>query len=106
MIAKDPEQTFKFTFDDFKVTQNTDCAKTYVQQYSLYLAGVDVSASLPNWITNFNSEIPEFSIYSLKPTDEGIFTITVKAVLLMNPTQRVAETQIDFKFELIVDPCL
>jgi hypothetical protein len=77
-----------------------------VKQYSLYLAGVDVSANLPHWITNFNQAIPEFTVFSLDGFDKGIFTITVKAALLMNPINRVADTQINFKFELIVDPCL
>ena len=77
-----------------------------MKQYSLFLAGVDVSANLPHWITNFDPAIPEFTVFSLDGFDKGIFTITVKAALLMNPNNRVAETQIDFHFELIVDPCL
>ena len=32
--------------------------------------------------------------------------LTVKSVLLMNPTNRMAETQIDFNIKVIVDPCL
>ena len=39
-------------------------------------------------------------------TNKGTYTLTVKAALLMNPANKMSKTQIDFKFELIVNPCL
>ena len=70
------------------------------------MAGVDVSSNLPHWITSFNPKTPEFGIFSLDLKDEGIYALTVKSVLLMNPTDRMAETQIEFNIKVIVDPCL
>jgi len=32
--------------------------------------------------------------------------LTVKSELLMNPTNRMAETQLDLNIKVIVDPCL
>ena len=106
IIGSDPITAFGFTFNDFEVTQNTGCGAAYTQEYSLYLSGVDVSASLPTWIQDFDPTTPEFSIFSIDPTEQGDFTLTVKSALLMNPTNRAAETQIDFNFSLIADPCL
>jgi hypothetical protein len=93
IIGTDPLTAFGFTFDDFVVTQNNGCEAAYTQQYSLYLSGVDVSASSPAWIQDdFDPTIPEFRIFSLDAADQGDFTLTVKSVLLMNPTNRAAET--------------
>jgi len=72
---------YDFTFTDFVTIQGNNCESAYTKTYSLYLDGIDVSYSLPSWISNFDSSpgasIPSFTISSSDTQDEGTYTLTV-----------------------------
>ena len=75
-------------------------------KYALFLNGVDISASLPPWLSWHSDESePKIEIYTWDPADEGLYTVTVMAYLEMNPVNRFSDTQIDLVFDLVLSTC-
>ena len=106
VIGTDSPMTFDFTFSDFDVVQNTGCETAYTMEYLLFVSGADVTLSPPSWVSVFDPTLPSVTVEFFDITALGAYTLTVKGELQTNPLARVSATQIDFTFDVLVDPCL
>ena len=95
-----------FSFSDFDLVP-AGCHTVYSLTYSLLVDGADVTDSLPNWIIDFTPTSPQFTVESSPPdrNDEGTYIVTVKSYIELNPTNKDAETQINYTQELESDAC-
>lgn len=71
-IATTDNFTFAFTFGDFDVVQSSGCEATYQLTYLLFYQGVDVTQSLPAWVSNFDPTVPTVSVKFLDESDLGL----------------------------------
>ena len=81
VIGSDPEITHTFTFSDFDVAQNDGCELLYPLKYKLFFEGVDISQSLPDWVSAFDPALPSVTISFVDTTALGSFTLSVKGEL-------------------------
>lgn len=98
--------TFDFTFSDYDVAQSDGCEAAYSIEYSLFVSSVDVTQSLPAWVTAFDPALPSVTVEFFDLGALGTYSFTVKGELQLNPTPQVSATQIDFTFDVVADPCI
>lgn len=99
------EVVFTFSFEAMTTVQNDGCEAVYSQRYSVEVNDVDVTNSLPSFITSFDPQNPTLAIQSGSNADEGVKTIVIRSYILLNPTDRVSDTYITLSLEIISNPC-
>lgn len=88
--------------------QGGGCESVYTQIYSLHdNSGNDITTSLPNYIdASFNTAVPQVILYTTSVADEGTHTVILRSRIMLNPTDRPADSEIKFVFEILLDPCI
>ena len=74
--------------------------------YSVHVNGADVTGSLPSYLTNFNPAVPQITLYTIDQADIGEKVVTIQSRIILNPTDRVADTSITFQLDILDDECL
>ena len=88
--------------------QNNACEAVYDQRYSIHDvgSGLDVSNSMPNYLIDFDENVPQVTLYSNQIADLGIKTIMIKSNIVLSPNDRVSDSYIILTLDIIGDECL
>ena len=101
ITAASTEAVFYFAFDDIVTAENNGCQTVYTQEYTLFVDDVDVTNTLPTWVSTFDPSVGELGI---ETTDEAlnnrVFTVTIKSAFV-NELIREADSFIQIDLRLI-----
>ena len=61
---------------------------------------------MPNYITQFDTVTPEITLFTTSASDKGTHSLAIQSWIELNPSDRLAETEITLTFEILIDPCL
>lgn len=99
------EMIVTFTFDDIDTAENDGCQVIYTQEYALFVDGVDVSSSLPAWISSFNPSVGELKVNTDDVTlADAEFTIVIRSAFV-GELIRDADTEFQINLRLVVNSC-
>ena len=65
-----------------------------------------MTSSLPTFLTNFDSAVPQITLDTILNSDTGIHDVIIKSRISLNPVDRPSDSWITFQYEIVEDACL